>query len=103
MFGYSISSVIIALFAFIIIVFVEVWIGRKLCRLKGFNLNWAWFAILSPGITYLALGIPKAKVDCQSDKEIMWSKIAILTGIILALIQLETIVRNLMYNNSIVR
>lgn len=88
MFGYSPTALIIILLVAIIMFVIPVVLGRRLCKKKGFNQNWAWFAIPSPGITYLVIGMIKAKPDHQSDSEIKWSKIAIMAGIILIILQI---------------
>jgi hypothetical protein len=88
MFGYSLSGQIIILFIVVIMFVIPVVLGRRLCKKKGFNQNWAWFAIASPGITYLVIGMIKANPEYQSDNEIKWSKIAIIAGIVLAILQI---------------
>ena len=93
MFGYNMSTIYLVLLIIFITIIIPVWLARKLCALKGFNLNWSFFAILFPGLTFVIMGIKKARFDHQTDMQIRWSKISIIAGVILTIFQLFIILK----------
>jgi hypothetical protein len=70
-----------------------IWLGRKLCVLKGFNPGWGWLAPFLTGPFFLVVGLLKPTPGHESAKAKKWSAVAVVGGAILVLLSLYQALR----------
>ena len=70
-----------------------VWLGRRLCLLKGFNPAWGWLAPFLSGPFFLVVGLLKPRPEHESAKAKKWSGVSMVGGAILVLLFLYQALR----------